>query len=121
MGFNFRKSFKLGLVRVNLSKSGVGYSVGTKGFRFTKSAKNKKGKESALAQGFKGLLGLSALTLLIVLIVLYKWVFIILGVLALAGLVAYLIYVHKQLHPTSHSLDTTSPSGADVENASNET
>ncbi len=38
MGFRFRKSVKLGPVRVNLSKSGIGYSVGSKGLRFTKKA-----------------------------------------------------------------------------------
>lgn len=38
MGFRFRKSFGKGPFRVNLSKSGVGYSVGTKGFRYTKKA-----------------------------------------------------------------------------------
>lgn len=42
MGFNFRKSFKLGPARVNLSKSGVGYSIGAGGVRYTKSAKKKK-------------------------------------------------------------------------------
>ena len=40
MGFRFRKSINLGGgFRVNLSKSGVGYSWGTKGARFTKTAK----------------------------------------------------------------------------------
>lgn len=40
MGFRFRKSINLGGgLKVNLSKSGIGYSVGTKGFRITKSAK----------------------------------------------------------------------------------
>lgn len=38
MGFRYRKSINLGSVRVNLSKSGVGYSVGTKGLRVTKKA-----------------------------------------------------------------------------------
>ena len=38
MGFRFRKSVSFGPVRVNLSKSGVGYSVGTKGARITKKA-----------------------------------------------------------------------------------
>ena len=38
MGVRFRKSIKAGPVRVNLSKSGVGYSVGGKGFRVTKKA-----------------------------------------------------------------------------------
>jgi len=33
MGFSFRKSIKLGLVRVNLSKSGLGVSTGVKGAR----------------------------------------------------------------------------------------
>ena len=35
MGFRFRKSVKLGCFRVNLSKSGVGYSFGVPGFRKT--------------------------------------------------------------------------------------
>lgn len=38
MGFRFRKSFGKGPLRVNISKSGVGYSVGGKGFRYTKKA-----------------------------------------------------------------------------------
>lgn len=39
MGFRFRKSINLGGgFRINLSKSGVGYSWGTKGVRFTKKA-----------------------------------------------------------------------------------
>ena len=38
MGFRFRKSIKAGPLRINLSKSGVGYSIGGKGFRYTKKA-----------------------------------------------------------------------------------
>lgn len=38
MGLRFRKSFGSGPFRVNLSKSGVSYSVGTKGARVTKKA-----------------------------------------------------------------------------------
>lgn len=38
MGLSFRKSIKLGQVRVNFSKSGVGLSVGGKGLRYTKKA-----------------------------------------------------------------------------------
>ena len=38
MGIRYRKSAKIGPLRINLSKSGVGYSVGTKGFRYTKKA-----------------------------------------------------------------------------------
>ena len=40
MGFRFRKSVNLGGFRINLSKSGIGYSVGVKGFRVTKTARN---------------------------------------------------------------------------------
>lgn len=42
MGFRFRKSINLGGgFRINLSKSGVGCSWGTKGVRITKTAKGK--------------------------------------------------------------------------------
>jgi hypothetical protein len=39
MGFTYRKSVNFGPFRVNLSKSGVGYSVGGKGFRVSTSAR----------------------------------------------------------------------------------
>lgn len=39
MGFRFRKSFNMGGFRINISKSGIGYSYGVKGVRFTKTAK----------------------------------------------------------------------------------
>ena len=38
MGLRFRKSIKSGPFRVTLSKSGIGWSVGGKGFRYTKTA-----------------------------------------------------------------------------------
>lgn len=38
MGIRFRKSKKIGPVRVTVSKSGVGYSVGAKGLRVTQKA-----------------------------------------------------------------------------------
>ena len=39
MGFRFRKSINLGFgFRLNLSKSGIGFSWGGKGFRYTKKA-----------------------------------------------------------------------------------
>ena len=41
MKWNFRKSIKLGPVRVNLSKSGVGGSIGVKGFRKGIDAKGR--------------------------------------------------------------------------------
>nr|WP_317357310.1 DUF4236 domain-containing protein [uncultured Tyzzerella sp.] len=40
MGFRFNKSIRIGKnFRINLSKSGVGYSYGVKGYRVTKTAK----------------------------------------------------------------------------------
>jgi hypothetical protein len=42
MGFYYRKSVSLGPFRVNLSKSGVGYSVGGRGFRTGLSARGKR-------------------------------------------------------------------------------
>lgn len=41
MGFRFRKSKSFGPFRVNVSKSGIGWSVGTKGARYTKRADGK--------------------------------------------------------------------------------
>lgn len=38
MVFRYRKSKNFGPFRINLSKSGVGWSVGSKGFRYTKKA-----------------------------------------------------------------------------------
>lgn len=38
MGFRFRKSINLGGFRINLSKSGIGYSFGVRGLRFTHKA-----------------------------------------------------------------------------------
>lgn len=38
MGFRFRKSFGKGPFRLNISKSGVGWSIGGKGARYTKKA-----------------------------------------------------------------------------------
>lgn len=39
MGWRYRKSLNLGPLRINFSKSGVGYSFGGKGCRVTKTAK----------------------------------------------------------------------------------
>ena len=41
MGLRFRKSINLGPLRINLSKSGVGFSLGVKGFRIGRRAKGK--------------------------------------------------------------------------------
>jgi hypothetical protein len=42
MGFTYRKSVSVGPFRVNVSKSGVGYSVGSKGFRTGVTSRGKR-------------------------------------------------------------------------------
>jgi hypothetical protein len=42
MGWSFRRSINLGPLRVNLSKSGVGYSVGGRGFRVGQDARGRR-------------------------------------------------------------------------------
>ena len=42
MGWSYRKSVNLGPFRVNLSKSGVGYSLGGAGFRTGRSARGRR-------------------------------------------------------------------------------
>ena len=42
MGFQYRKSIGLGPFRVNIGKSGVGYSVGGRGFRTGVNARGKR-------------------------------------------------------------------------------
>ncbi len=42
MGFFYRKSVNVGPFRVNLSGSGVGYSVGGRGFRVGKSSRGRR-------------------------------------------------------------------------------
>lgn len=42
MGLRVRKSINIGPLRINFSKSGVGFSLGVKGFRVSRSAKGKK-------------------------------------------------------------------------------
>lgn len=42
MGIRLRKSIKFGPLSVNLSKSGIGFSVGTKGYRFTQMANGRR-------------------------------------------------------------------------------
>ena len=48
MGLRFRKSVNFGPLRINFSKSGVGYSVGGKGFRITKTAKGTIRKTTSI-------------------------------------------------------------------------
>ena len=48
MGLRFRKSINLGGgFRINLSKSGVGYSWGAKGYRVTKQHQEEREKHTA--------------------------------------------------------------------------
>jgi len=42
MGWNLRRSVNFGPLRINFSKSGVGYSVGTRGLRVGKDAAGRK-------------------------------------------------------------------------------
>jgi hypothetical protein len=42
LGWSVRRSINLGPLRVNLSKSGVGYSVGTRGFRVGQDAHGRR-------------------------------------------------------------------------------
>lgn len=49
MGFRLRKSINLGGgARINLSKSGIGGSIGTKGFRVTQTAKGTIRKTTSI-------------------------------------------------------------------------
>lgn len=48
MGFRFRKSIGAGPFRLNFSKSGIGYSVGTKGYRVTKTANGRIRRTASL-------------------------------------------------------------------------
>ena len=42
MGWNFRRSVNVGPFRMNFSKSGIGYSVGTRGLRIGKDGKGRR-------------------------------------------------------------------------------
>lgn len=42
MGFSYRKSVRCGPFRINVSRSGVGYSVGGRGFRTGISSKGRR-------------------------------------------------------------------------------
>lgn len=99
MGWSFRKNIKVGPARVNVSKSGVGYSVGAGGVRYTKRAgSKKKDKGSTIGESVKGFLYLVAAIVAITLILNYwKWI---LGIAAVVAAVAggYWIYAQKQDH-----------------------
>ena len=48
MGWNWRKSFNFGPVKINLSKKGVGYSLGVRGFRVGQNAKGQSYTQTSI-------------------------------------------------------------------------
>jgi len=48
MGWNLRKPFNFGPLRINLSKKGVGYSVGVRGFRIGRDAKGRDYSQTSI-------------------------------------------------------------------------
>ena len=48
MGWGFRRSIKFGPVRLNLSKSGLGYSIGGKGLRVGRDAKGRSYRSASI-------------------------------------------------------------------------
>jgi hypothetical protein len=48
MGWSFRRSIRLGPFRFNLSKSGIGTSVGVPGYRIGKDAKNRTFQQTSI-------------------------------------------------------------------------
>ena len=101
MGWNFRKSIKVGPARVNLSKSGVGYSFGAGGIRYTKRAGSKKKKQGDgfIASFIKLCFYLFLLTVVVYLVTTHwKWLAA-LAAIAVAAAIGYQIYIHKQIHP----------------------
>jgi hypothetical protein len=48
MGWNWRKAFNFGPLRINMSRKGVGYSVGIRGFRFGRNAKSQNYSQTSI-------------------------------------------------------------------------
>ena len=101
MGWNFRKSIKIGPARVNLSKSGVGYSVGAGGVRYTKRAGSKKRKkgDGFVVSFIKLCFYLFILTVAVYLVTTHwKWLAA-LAAITVAAAIGYQIYIRKLTHP----------------------
>ena len=64
MGFFYRKSINFGPFRVNLSKSGVGYSAGGRGFRVGRSSRGRKYSAFSIPGSGVGYRGKGCLVLL---------------------------------------------------------
>lgn len=113
MGWNFRKSIKIGPARINLSKSGVGYSVGAGGVRYTKRAgSKKKAKGSSLWESIKGFFCLILVIAVVGLIVNHwKWILAILGVGLLIGGTAY--FLSKRKHDAAQPEPLPEPAAKD--------
>jgi hypothetical protein len=48
MGWNLKKAFNFGPLRINLSKRGLGYSVGVRGFRVGRDAKGQDYSQTSI-------------------------------------------------------------------------
>ena len=48
MGWNWLKRFNFGPFRINLSRKGIGYSVGVKGFRMGQDAKGQNYTQTSI-------------------------------------------------------------------------
>lgn len=114
MGFNFRKSIKIGPARVNLSKSGIGYSVGAGGVRYTKSPKRKKkSKGNSLWEFVKGIFCIAALAVIVTLVHDYwQWILATLAV-ATVAFIAYWIHAQRRVRSIgsaeAEQLESTAP------------
>ena len=78
MGFFYRKSASFGPFRVNLSKSGVGYSVGGRGFRVGRSGSGRKYSAFSLPGTGVGYRGSGCLVLIAAVpasIAITRWIF----------------------------------------------
>ena len=119
MGFSFRKSIKLGPARINLSKSGVGYSIGAGGVRYTKSPKRRSKKKSS-SKSSAGCLpeiikwtGIICVLGLCLYVLEHYWAWILgAAVLIAAGFIGYKIYKSKKAHVE----ETSEPETAEDDN-----
>lgn len=87
MGLYFRKSFKAGPARINISKRGIGWSVGTKGFRFGHRAglgRRKSSSSSSEKSGVRFFL---------------KFILFIVAVVAIVFVVSLIIALIKEFWP----------------------
>ena len=48
MGWSLKKAFNFGTLRINLSKKGIGYSVGVRGFRVGHDAKGQQYSQTSI-------------------------------------------------------------------------